>query len=108
MPHAEIKYTQDITLDAPAILERIEQIILEHDDGAGACKGRAFRVDAHHHTHVDIKVALLVKAHRDDAFSNKLLDSLKAAVMAMIPQSCHFSLELIYSGPFYFTGTHEV
>ena len=69
MPHAEMKYSSDLELDSAAILAEIEAIILRHDSGAGACKGRAYPTDEYHHSHVTVSVSLLVKPHRDDAFS---------------------------------------
>jgi len=42
MPHAELHYSSDIRLDAPALLQEIEDIILRHDAGAGQTKGRAY------------------------------------------------------------------
>ncbi|APG45949.1 hypothetical protein [Phaeobacter porticola] len=107
MPHAEIKYSNDLELDIPAILAEIEQVILSHDDGAGDCKGRGYPTDVYHHTHVAVKVSALVKPHRDAAFSNMLLQSLKAAITARIPVACAFSIELDYFGPFYTTGQHQ-
>ncbi|WP_102855444.1 hypothetical protein [Phaeobacter inhibens] len=107
MPHAEIKYSSDLDLDIPAILAEIEQVILSHDDGAGDCKGRGYSTDAYHHTHVAVKVFVLVKPHRDANFSSTLLAALRAAITARISAPCAFSLELAYTGPFYITGQHQ-
>ncbi|AHD08210.1 hypothetical protein [Phaeobacter gallaeciensis] len=107
MPHAEIKYSSNLDLDIPAILAEIEQVILSHDDGAGDCKGRGYSTDTYHHTHVAVKVSVLVKPHRDANFSNTLLKSLHAAITARISVPCAFSLELAYTGPFYITGQHH-
>ncbi len=106
MPHAELKYSDDIRLDSAAILAQIEAIILRHDDGAGACKGRAYPTGAYHHSHVTVSVSLLVKPHRDASFSNALLAELEQKISAMIPTPCEFSFGLQYSSPFYVTRRH--
>ncbi|GAA6195745.1 hypothetical protein [Pseudophaeobacter sp.] len=103
MPHAEIKYSSDLQLDSAAILAEIETIILRHDGGAGACKGRAYPTDEFHHSHVTVSVSLLVKPHRDAAFSAALLSALEQAVSAMLPRPCEFSFGLHYSTPHYVT-----
>ncbi|WP_293577639.1 hypothetical protein [Phaeobacter sp.] len=103
MPHAEIKYTDGLSIDPQALLAQIESRILAHDDGAGACKGRAIKIEDFHHRHIDIKVALLVKPHRDAAFSQALLADLRASLLPLIPKPSFFSLEVTYSGPFYIT-----
>ncbi|MCB4454785.1 hypothetical protein [Leisingera sp. McT4-56] len=108
MPHAELKYSSNLDLDAEAILAEIETVILEHDGGAGACKGRAYPADRFHRTHITISVALLSKPHRDEAFSNALLADLESRIKARLHQPCEFSLGLNYSTPFYVTNFHAV
>ncbi|WP_406648226.1 hypothetical protein QEZ52_04325 [Aliisedimentitalea scapharcae] len=107
MPHAEIKYSSDLNINAPAILADIEATILNHDNSAGACKGRAWPVEQFHHTHIIINVSLLPKAHRDAAFLQDLLDDLERKIKARIAQPCAFSLELTFSGPAYVTNMHS-
>ncbi|UWQ50422.1 hypothetical protein K3722_02920 [Leisingera caerulea] len=106
MPHAELKYSSDLEIDAPSILAAIEAVILEHDAGAGACKGRAYPTDQFHHTHIAISVALLSKPHRDETFSRALLADLESRIKAQLRQPCEFSLGLSYSTPFYLTHFH--
>ncbi|MEW2912971.1 hypothetical protein [Leisingera sp. JC11] len=106
MPHAELKFSSDLDLDAEAILDEIEAVILEHDGGAGACKGRAYPTDRYHHTHITVSVALLTKPHRDEAFSQALLADLESRIKARLLQPCEFSLGLSYSTPFYVTNFH--
>ncbi|KIC16500.1 MULTISPECIES: hypothetical protein [unclassified Leisingera] len=106
MPHAELKFSSDLDLDAEAILAEIEAVILEHDGGAGACKGRAYPTDRYHHTHITVSVALLTKPHRDEAFSKALLADLESRIKARLLQPCEFSLGLSYSTPFYVTNFH--
>lgn len=107
MPHAEVKYSDDLSLDTPAMLAEIEAIILRHDAGAGACKGRAYPTSEYHHSHVTITVNLLVKPHRDEAFSTALLTDLEQRISAMIPQACEFSFGLQYASPYYVTRRHS-
>ena len=45
MPHADIKYSSDLNINAEEILQVIEETILGKDTGAGACKGRAYPAD---------------------------------------------------------------
>jgi len=45
MPHAELKYSIDLDLDAEALLRCVEQVILRHDANSGECKGRAYPAD---------------------------------------------------------------
>ncbi|OED46215.1 hypothetical protein [Leisingera sp. S232] len=106
MPHAELKYSSDLEFDAKAVLADIEAVIQEHDGGAGACKGRAYPVECFHHTHINISIALLTKAHRDQAFSAALLAALESCIKAHLKQPCEFSLGLSYSSPFYVTHFH--
>lgn len=106
MPHAEIKYSADLEIDASAILAGIEAVILEHDAGAGACKGRAYPAAQYHHSHITISVALLTKPHRDETFSRRLLAALEHRIKALISTPCEFSLGLTFSTPFYVTNRH--
>ena len=108
MPHAELKYSGDLEIDAGAVLRRIEQVIQSHDAGSGACKGRAYPTEHFHHRHILVTLSLLTKPHRDEAFTRALMADVETAVKEMIPQSCFFSLELNYSGASYVTNLHEV
>lgn len=107
MPHAEIKYTNDLSLDTPTILAEIEKIIHTHDAGAGSCKGRAYPCAEFHHTHVLVAIFMLQKPHRDETFTTALMDELERTIKAHIPTSCYFSLELGYSDTNYVTNRHE-
>lgn len=105
MPHAQIKYTADMTLDTSAMLELIQTTIANHDAGAGICKGRASRIEDYKHTHVIINVTMLPKAHRDAEFMNTLLADMSAGLRAIVDQPCAFSLEIGFNGPYYVTDT---
>jgi hypothetical protein len=108
MPHAELKYSNDLDIDAVAILAGVEAVIQQHDTGAGQCKGRAFAVSEYHHSHVILNVSVLPKAHRDTAFMNALLADLETTVKSMIAQPCAFSAEITFSGEYYVTNQHDV
>lgn len=108
MPHAELKYSSDLTLDAAAILAKIEATIQAHDDSAGACKGRAYPTDHFHHSHLAVSVSLLAKPHRDDAFCNALLTKIESCVRAQLTQPCAVTFGLDFLPSHYSTGTHEI
>ena len=103
MPHAEIKYSADMTLDTQAMMALIEATIANHDSGAGAVKSRAFQISDFLHTHVIINITMLPKAHRDADFMTALLGDLSAGLKAIVDQPCAFSLELDFNGPNYHT-----
>lgn len=107
MPHAELKYSADLTIDAAAILADIEQVILKHDSGSGDCKGRAYPSQTFHHTHLLVSVAMLTKPHRDEAFTEKLIADLERSIKTHLHQRCFFSLDLRYMGGSYITNLHD-
>ncbi len=104
MPHAELKYSSDLDFDPVALLADIEATILEHDDGSGACKGRAYPAGQFHHTHCLLNVSMLTKAHRDAAFTQRLLKSLDATLRRHVRQSCFLSLGITYTDETYLTS----
>lgn len=107
MPHAEIKYSDDLELDAEAILGDIEATILRHDAESGACKGRAYPAAQYRYRHVLITVSMLSRPHRDAAFTEALLHDLEGAIKTRIAQRCHFSLGIAYSDSAYVTNLHQ-
>jgi len=107
MPHAELKYSADMDLDAPHLLQVIEAVINEHDPKAGACKGRAYPTSHFHHTHLLVSVTMLTKPHRDRAFIDRLIADLETRIKAHVRTSCHFSLSLALSDENYVTNWHE-
>ena len=107
MPHAELKYSADLNIDAVKVLHVIEDRINAHDPGAGACKGRAYPADVFHHTHLLVEISMLTKPHRDAAFTLKLRDDLEQAIKACLSQSCAFSMALSYSDAIYITNKFE-
>jgi len=107
MPHAELKYSDDLYLDCPAIMKTIEDTILAHDSGSGACKGRSYPAADFHHSHLLITVAMLAKPHRDQSFTDALVADLQAVIKAHVTQPCFFSLDLTYAAGAYVTNEHH-
>ncbi|PTX54062.1 hypothetical protein C8N43_2867 [Litoreibacter ponti] len=107
MPQADLLYSADLTIDAPDILSAVEQVIAARDSGAGACKGRAYPSREFHHSHVTLRVAMLDKPHRDDAFMGDLLRAIEAEVKSHVSQPCALAVELSFSSSHYSTGMHE-
>jgi len=105
MPHAEIKYSSDLSIDAGKILRVIEERINLIDPGAGACKGRAYPAEVFHHSHILIEVSMLTKAHRGGDFTMRVRDDLELAIKQCLRQPCYFSLAINYSDEFYVTNT---
>ena len=107
MPHAEIKYSDDLNLPTPQIFARIEQIINDHDPTAGACKGRAYPSAQFHHSHVVVELSLLAKPNRGADFTAALMAAIETGVKELIDQPCAFSLLLSYSPSSYVTNLHK-
>ena len=107
MPHAEICYSSDLSLDPKRVLTRIEEVMQAHDPASGECKGRAYPADVFHHTHFIARVSLLAKPHRDTAFILALSNDLERAIKDCIPEPCLFTLDISFSSPIYVTGVHE-
>ena len=108
MPHAELKFSSDLRIDAVAILADIEQTLLRHDAGSGDCKWRAYSTDHYHHSHLIQQISLLTKPHRDEAFAAGLMVDLEQMVKTRIPKSCFFSFALGLNKGAYVTNFHEV
>lgn len=103
MPHCELSYSSDLSIDAKAILAEVEACILHHDDGAGETKGRAYPAPVFHHTHLKATVSLLSKPHRNAAFTAALQKDLVARLSAHLPRPCWLSVDLTYSKSTYHT-----
>ena len=106
MPHAELKYSSDLYLDASTVLAAVEQVILGHDSGSGDCKGRAYPAEVYHHTHCLLNVSMLTKPHRDAKFTNDLVQALKDELSKHLYKECYLSIGIDYSDDTYFTGQH--
>tara|TARA_R110002096_G_scaffold414611_1_gene615780 strand:- start:13496 stop:13831 length:336 start_codon:yes stop_codon:yes gene_type:complete len=107
MPHADLKFSNDLNLDAVALLRAIEQIIQQHDAGSGECKGRAHPATHFNHTHCLLDISMLTKPHRDSKFTQSLLNDLKSEMERHLAQPCHLSLGIHYSDDNYITSKHE-
>lgn len=94
MPQADLSYSAHIKFDVPAVLTRIEEVIAALDASSGACKGRAHAVETTHHDHVLLRLRMLDKPHRDDAFLKGLLNVLQEALRPMIPAPCIIGIEI--------------
>ena len=103
MPQADLYYSQDLALDAAALLRDFETIIHDHDPSSGACKGRAFAVAETHHCHVLLQVALLEKPHRNPAFLTALQDKLAKRIAPGLPSPTALGVELRFLSPHYLT-----
>ena len=103
MPHCELHYSSDLSIDARAILAEVEAIILSHDAGAGETKGRAYPAPDYLHTNLKATVALLAKPHRDAQFVADLQRDLSAALSAHLPRPCWLSIDITFSTPNYHT-----
>ena len=104
MPHVELKYSNDLCVDAKAILETIETTINAHDSGAGVCKGRAYPAIEFNHSHVYISIVVLPKSHRDAQFMQALLDELEAVIIPLLPKDCYHSINLAFVEGYYMTN----
>lgn len=94
MPQADLSYSSNIKFDVPAVLAKIEEVIGAHDASSGACKGRAHALDITHHDHVLLRLRMLEKPHRDDAFMSALLAALQEAMRTMISAPCIVGVEI--------------
>lgn len=106
MPHAELRFSSDMEIDADDILASIEETILRHSPEAGACKGRAYPAEIFRHTHFLANVGLLSKPGRDAAFTAALIADLETEIKKRLPQRCYFSLDVRFSGHDYVTNEH--
>ena len=103
MPHCELSYSDDLDIDAKAILVEVEACILRHDDGAGETKGRAYPAPIFKHTNMKATVSLLSKPHRGAAFTAALQKDLVAVIASHLPRPCWLSVDITYSSSTYHT-----
>ena len=108
MPHADLKYSPDLSFDPQAMFATIEHIILAHDSASGDCKCLSYPAEASNHTHLLIEISMLTKPHRDVNFTRALRDAVAAAVKNHLQQSCYISLAIRYSDAMYLTDRHEI
>lgn len=94
MPQADLSYSSRIALDPHAVLTTVEKVIGMQDDKSGACKGRAYPLEVTHHDHVLLRIRMLRKSHRDDAFMQALLTALQTELRPLVPAPCILGIEL--------------
>lgn len=103
MPQVELKYSNNVKIEAKLVFDTIEDVINQCDSTAGACKSRAYSASEYKHKHILISIYLLKKPHRDEKFTKSLLNKLLQAVEKIIDDSCYFSLDVRYQGDYYVT-----
>ena len=103
MPHTELKYSDDLTLDTETIFTAIEACVNQVDPSAGVCKSRAYPTGEFLHSHLFISVTLLKKPHRNEDFSQSLLESLSNEIKPLLIQDCYLSVSLDYVSDYYTT-----
>lgn len=108
MPHCELHFSDNLKVDAKAILAIVETTINAHDADARECKGRAYPAAIYHLPHLKVTVSLLKKPHRNEAFTKSLMEDLELQIKAKLTQSCYFSLLVEYSPAYYLTNEHLV
>ena len=108
MPHADLKYSPDLSFDPQAMFAAIEHTILAHDSASGDCKCRIYPAEASNHTHLLIEISMLAKPHRDANFTRALRDAIAASVKNHLQQRCYISLAIRYSDAMYLTDRHEI
>ena len=82
MPHIEIKYSNNLALPIETLFSDLEKAINVIDSSAGACKSCAYPAAGFLHTHVLVKVCLLQKPHRDEAFTQKIVLALSECIQS--------------------------
>lgn len=96
MPQADLYFTKTQSLSTDVLAE-VERIIAAHDSGAGLCKGRLHPVDTHH-DHVLLRLSMLPKPHRDDAYAadlgKKLAEAIRQHVTAPSALAVSISFDL--------------
>ncbi|MDH2325301.1 hypothetical protein QCN27_00315 [Cereibacter sp. SYSU M97828] len=98
MPQADLFFTKDRHVPQ-SVLAEIEATIAAHDTAAGVCKGRLHPVDGHH-SHVFLRLSLLPKPHRDDAYAaelgKKLAEVIRPHVAAPSALAVNISFDLVH------------
>lgn len=94
MPQADLHYTADQSLNAPALLAEIERIIHANDDTSGYCKGRGHRIEAFHHSHLLLRLSMLPKPHRDADYARDLGAKLATALQTQATAPCAVNVQI--------------
>ena len=104
MPHVELKYSNDLTIKSTELFNAIEKVTNEMDSSAGMCKSRAYPTNTYLHTHVLLTMKVLQKPHRDKLFMQSLASKLEELLVAVLPQGCAYSVDLVFSNEYYVTS----
>ena len=107
MPHADIKCTTDVDIDAKTLMLDIEEIILQLDPNSGVCKGRVIRIDEYHHSHLNIELRMFASKERDVEFSNQLISRVDQKAKLLMKSAAHVTVKLDFSPVTYLTGFHN-
>ena len=107
MPHADIKYTCDLQIDLKTLMSEIEEIILDLDPTAGACKGRALKVEEYHHSHINIEVIMFATKHRDIGLLNELINRIDLRAKSALKKGAHVTVKLDFTPVTYLTGFYD-
>ena len=107
MPHADIKYTCDIQIDLKTLMSDIEKIILDLDPTAGACKGRAIKVDEYHHSHINIEIRMFATKHRNIDLLNELIKRIDSSAKSLLRKAAHVTVKLEFTPLPYVTGFYD-
>lgn len=94
MPQADLFYSSDQSLDAADLLSTIEAEIARFDESSGLCKGRAYKVADYHHSHILLRLSMLPKSHRDDAFAKELSEKLVAVLQRSATAPCSVNVQV--------------
>lgn len=103
MPQADLYFTTDQPVPATEALAAIERTIAAFDGGAGQCKGRAHLVADHHHSHVLLRLSMLPKAHRDDAYGAELSKQLAEVLRPFVKAPCALAVNIAFDLKHYAT-----
>ena len=104
MPHIEINYSNNLTIEANQLFDTIEKTINKKDPAAGECKCRAYTAPFYKYTHIFIEISMLPKTHRDKIFTEELMHILEEQVKEFITKEAHFSLSIKYNLENYITS----
>ncbi|PKG38039.1 hypothetical protein [Psychromonas sp. Urea-02u-13] len=108
MPHIEIKYSDNLDIDACKIFDELEKVINNMDMSAGECKSRAYPCAVYKYSHLLLTISLLTKPHRDNEFTQKLSLAIEQTIKKYLKQSLYFSMNIEYSIAHYTTNIHHV
>lgn len=103
MPQVELKYTNDLFIEAEMVFSHIETALNDIDSTAKTCKSRAFCMTQYLHSHVYLEMKLLRKPHRDADFMQACLKMLDDLIKPYIPLNTYYSINLEFMGEYYLT-----